>query len=217
MNQNQRLKRVSLFKNLTFLSFLMLMLPSQYAKAESNLSELPSGQYLLDKSHASIVWKISHLGLSPYVARFTDFDIDLNLNTEDLSKSSISAVVNAASVSTENQKFNKDLIGKGWFKTATYPKITFTSESYKSSGDKTGKLAGSIEMFGIKKPVVFDVAIGGTVDSHPFIANSVGVGFIASTTIKRSDWGFTKFNSVVGDEVTIEIAAEFSKQQDANN
>jgi len=58
------------------------------ATSAANLSDVPSGKYKMDLTHASIVWKVSHNGLSNYVARFTDFDIDLNLDSDDLAKSS---------------------------------------------------------------------------------------------------------------------------------
>ena len=199
-----------MFKILILLSWF-LGFKSLYASP--NLSEVPNGEYMLDKSHASIVWKISHLGLSPYVARFTDFDMNLLLDTEDMSKSSVTAVINAASINTENKKFNQDLIGNKWFKTKKFPKITFTSSSYQPTSVDKGKLTGVIQMFGVEKTVEFDVNIGGTLADHPFIANSAGIGFTASTVIKRSDWGFKKLVPAIGDEVTIEINAEFFKEK----
>jgi len=39
--------------------------------AKSAFNDMPAGEYKVDLSHASIVWKVSHLGLSNYVARFT--------------------------------------------------------------------------------------------------------------------------------------------------
>jgi polyisoprenoid-binding protein YceI len=191
-----------------FISFSAFM---STAKAANPLSEIPSGEYTLDKSHASIVWTISHLGLSQYVARFTEFDINLNLDVDNIAKSSVTATVNPASVSTENVKFDKDLAGKGWLKSEKFPQITFASSEYKPLTDTTGKLMGSLTLLGIAKQVEFDVTIGGTVDNHPFIADAAGVGFSAMTVIKRSDWGFSKFIPTVGDEVTLKITAEFFK------
>ena len=212
--KNQYLITISLFKTFKFLLFFSLFLTSKIVIAQPDLSEVPDGAYTLDKSHANIIWKISHLGLSPYVARFTDFDMTLSLDTDDMSKSSVTAVVNAASINTENEKFNKDLIGKKWFKTEKFPTITFVSSSYQPSADDRGKLIGTIDMLGVKKTVEFDVTIGGTVADHPFISNSAGIGFTASAVIKRSDWGFGKLVSLgIGDEVSIEINAEFFKEK----
>ncbi len=197
-----------MFKKLSQLAVLVSMALS-VVSAKAAVSDLPSGDYKLDKSHASIVWTVSHLGLSQYVARFTDFDMELNLDSNNLSNSKISATVKPESVSTENEKFDKKLASKSWFNAPEFPEILFNSDAYKPITDKSGKLSGTLEMFGVKKPVVFDVVIGGTVDNHPFIADAAGIGFEATTKINRSDWGFTKYVPNIGDEVSIKITAEF--------
>ena len=55
-----------------------------YAQAQAPFSKdfsvQPAGEYVLDKSHASVTWRISHLGLSQYTARFDKMDGKINLN-----------------------------------------------------------------------------------------------------------------------------------------
>ena len=211
--KNQHIKNTFFSKYFKALICLVLFLGSQSIKADVNLSEVPKGDYKLDRSHASIVWKVKHLGLSSYVARFTDFDMQLTLDADDISKSRVAAQINAASINTENERFNKDLIGDKWFKTEKFPTITFNSTAYSPQSETEGTLTGEIEMFGIKKPVIFDVILGGTVEDHAFIGNAAGIGFTASSVIKRSDWNFSKLSQFVGDEVIIEISAEFYKEK----
>ena len=61
--------------------------------AKSPFVDLPEGEYHLDLSHASIVWKVSHLGLSNYVARFTDFDATIDYQPDNIEKSSVSVSI----------------------------------------------------------------------------------------------------------------------------
>ena len=50
----------------------------QVSTASANpLEGIPSGAYELDLTHASVVWKVNHLGFSTYVGRFTDFDAEI--------------------------------------------------------------------------------------------------------------------------------------------
>jgi len=170
---------------------------------------LPSGDYRLDKSHAYILWKISHLGLSSYIARFTDFDIDLVLDSKDLSRSSVEAIVNAQSISTENLSFDKQLQGSSWFNAEQFPTIRFVSTAYKHIGENKGELIGLLELLGISHEVKFDVIVNGIIESHPFKFNTVAVGFSASSEIDRTKWGLDKFMGSVGKSVTIEISGEF--------
>jgi len=184
------------------------------ATSAANLSDVPSGKYKMDLTHASIVWKVSHNGLSNYVARFTDFDIDLNLDSDDLAKSSANAVIQTNSISTEyphaeKKDFNKKLVEtESLFNGKKFPEITFKSTSFKLTDKTTGKLSGDLTFLGITKPVVLDVTLNGTQAVHKF-ARKPAIGFSAKTTIKREDWGFVKYLPNIGNEVKIEIEAEF--------
>jgi len=183
------------------------------ATSAANLSDVPSGKYKMDLTHASIVWKVSHNGLSNYVARFTDFDIDLTLDSDDLAKSSANAVIKT-NFSTEyphaeKKDFNKKLVEtESLFNGTKFPEITFKSTGFNLTEKTKGKLSGDLTFLGITKPVVLDVTLNGTQAVHPF-ARKPAIGFSATTTIKREDWGFIKYLPNIGNEVKIEIEAEF--------
>lgn len=184
------------------------------AVAKPDLSEVPSGEYELDLAHASIVWKVNHSGLSNYVARFTDFDIQLVLDSEKLENSSVTATVKTGSVSTEypypeKKNFNKKLAeGKGWFNSKVFPTATFKSTKLTRINETQSKLDGELSFLGVTKPITLDVTMNGTFESHPF-KNAAAIGFSATTTIQRKDWGFVKHISHVGNDVKIEIEGEF--------
>jgi len=184
------------------------------ANAKPNLSEVPSGEYELDLAHASIVWKVNHSGLSNYVARFTDFDIQLVLDSEKFENSSVTAIINTKSVSTEypypeKKNFNKKLAeGKGWFNGNVFPTATFKSTKLTRINETQSKLDGELSFLGISKPITLDVTMNGTFESHPF-KNAAAIGFSAITTIQRKDWGFVKHISHIGNDVKIEIEGEF--------
>ena len=46
----------------------------------------PAGEYVLDKPHSSLTWKVMHQGLSSYSARMNAYDIQLNFNPADVTK-----------------------------------------------------------------------------------------------------------------------------------
>jgi polyisoprenoid-binding protein YceI len=46
-------------------------------------TEAPSGDYTLDKSHASLVFRVDHIGFSNYTAQFTGLDAQLKLDVKD--------------------------------------------------------------------------------------------------------------------------------------
>lgn len=178
------------------------------------LSDLPTAAYALDKNHASIVWKVSHFGLSNYVARFTDFDATLNLDTDDFSKSTVKAVIKADSIRTEytepqKKDFDNTLsTGKGWFNSAKFPDITFESGTITGFDGKNATVNGTLTLLGVSKPAVMQLTLNKALEFHPF-AGRPALGFSASLTLQRSDWGLKKFVPKVGNDVQIDIEAEF--------
>ncbi len=184
------------------------------ASQASDLSDLPSGLYELDKTHASIVWKIDHMGMSTYVGRFTDFDIILDLDATNYKNSSAQATIKTNSVSTEypypeKTDFNQELAtGKSWFNANQFPEITFKSSSLTVIDAKQAMLEGELTLLGVSKPVTLNLTLNDALTSHPF-KDKPAIGFSATTTIKRKDWGLVKFLPAIGNEVQIEIEAEF--------
>ena len=198
------------------LVLVLLAMPFQ-AHAEEDgsvIGGMPSGLYTLDKSHASLTWKVSHLGLSNYTARFTRFDVDLDFNAQDPVRSRVRATIDPTSVKTdypepEKKDFDKELsMGESWFNSEQFPQITFMSTAVEKTGDNTGKITGDLTFLGVTKPVTLDVTFNKAIGNHPF-ANKPALGFSATTMIKRSDFGLNTYIPQIGDEVEIMIEAEF--------
>lgn len=184
------------------------------AAAQAAKIDVPAGEYVLDKTHASIIWKVTHLGLSHYTARFTGFDMVLMLDPVTPTKSTIAVTIDPRSVKTdfpfpEKEDFDK-VIAEKFLQAGDHPAITFQSSSLKATGAKTGKLTGNLSMMGVTKPVVLDVTLNGAM-VHPFRKIPV-VGFSATGKFNRSDFGSTVLQGLIGDEVTVIIEAEFFKK-----
>ncbi|PHS28435.1 MAG: polyisoprenoid-binding protein [Robiginitomaculum sp.] len=196
------------------LSSTALALP---AHAETTaLPSALSGHYQMDKTHASLTWKIQHLGLAYYTARFTDLDIDLTFDAANPEKSTVSATINPAQVRTdypypEKEDFDTILATDAkWFNSTAFPKITFTATGLTLTGDKTGTMTGDLSFLGVTRPITLAVTLSGYQEKHPF-AGIPALGFSATTTLKRSDWGLKTLLPLIGDDVQIIIEAEFMK------
>jgi polyisoprenoid-binding protein YceI len=175
-----------------------------------------SGHYQMDKTHASLTWKVQHLGLAYYTARFTDFDIDLTFDAANPEKSTVSATINPAQVRTEypypeKEDFDTVLATDAkWFNSTAFPKITFTATDLTLTDDNKGTMAGDLTFLGVTKPITLAVTLSGSHEKHPF-AGIPALGFSATTILKRSDWGLKTFLPLIGDDVQIIIEAEFMK------
>ncbi|MEM1419849.1 MAG: YceI family protein [Pseudomonadota bacterium] len=191
------------------------------APAQANDLPIPSGAYEMDANHASLVWSVSHIGLSDYTAKFIKFDIDLNLDVEDPTKSTVSAVIDPLSVVT-NYPGDTDFDAKistsdRFFNSGAFPEVTFQSTRVEPTGDTTAKIYGDLTILGVTQEVVLDSQLNGAFETHPFLKKP-GVGFTATTTIDRTAFGMDYLVSavpntdvpIVGATVDVVIQAEFS-------
>jgi polyisoprenoid-binding protein YceI len=208
--------RTLILPALAGLMFTSACITPALAQPSAVVAENPTGTYKLDLSHASLTWKVSHFGLSQYVARFTKFDATLDWNAENPTASRVQVTIDPTSVAThfpepERKDFDAELAtGDNWINGDTHPTITFVSTSAALTTETAGTVTGDLTFLGVTKPVTLNVTFNGGM-VNPFSQKRV-IGFAASGVIKRSDFGMSAYIPNIGDEVTLEIHAEFQKQ-----
>lgn len=176
----------------------------------------PSGAYAMDDSHSAVTWRIMHLGLAPYTAQLETVTGTLNFNAEDPAASTLTATIAASSVDTDytgEKDFDSEVAN--FLKAGEFADITFTSTGIELTGDNTGVITGDLTFAGVTKPVSLDATLTGAIEAHPFVEGKAAMGFHATGAIKRSDFGIlagTPLDGALGDEVEIEVAAEFIQQ-----
>jgi polyisoprenoid-binding protein YceI len=182
-------------------------------RSEQALQSLPAGAYQLEKPHASLLFRVKHMGLSSYTARFTDFDATLDFDPSNATASHLKAIINPLSVRTDHPtdpSWDKR-IGEDLMEAANFPQIVFESTRIETSGPFTGKVTGVLTLMGVSEPVTLEVTYNGSMDSAALYAGRPAVGFSARAKLNRSDFGLTRYSSIVADEVEIVIEAEFTK------
>jgi polyisoprenoid-binding protein YceI len=201
-----------------FFAAALLVVAAAPAQAQTTpLADMPAGIYTADPTHTSVTWKVSHIGLSKYTARFAKANAELHLDPADPVKSTLKASVDPASIRTdypkpEEKDFDHKLATDAeWFNADKFPEITFTSTRLEKTGETTGRMTGDLTFLGVTKPVTFDVTFNGAYAKAPF-SEVPALGFSARAVIKRSDWGFSTYVPNIGDEVEILIETEMHKK-----
>ena len=169
--------------------------------------DVPSGSYIMDKTHGYVTFSYLHKGLSNPVLRFNDVDATLVLDADAPENSEIDVKIQAANIDSGVAKFDAHLNSADFFNTAVNPTITFTSTSFTRDGAKSGKMVGDLTMMGVTKSISFDVTLVGTADGKNPSIGVEGRGYLS-----RSDFGLGKYVPTVGDKVSISISAEFNKR-----
>jgi polyisoprenoid-binding protein YceI len=176
----------------------------------------PAGAYAIDKAHTSVTFKVSHLGFSHYTARFSRIDGTLKFDPAHPAAMSVEATIDPMSLelNTPPKGFHDQLMGKGWFEAAQFPKIVFKSTKVEPTGANTARVTGQFTMHGVTRPVVLDVTYNGGWTANAYDANRVG--FSGHTVLKRSAFGISQgipapgTNMGVSDDVDVAIEAEFA-------
>jgi polyisoprenoid-binding protein YceI len=196
------------------LAFTLFGSVSAVAATKPVVAEAPSGNYALDLSHSSIIWKVSHMGMSKYVGRFAKFDATLAFDAAKPENSKLSVTIDPTSIRTEypdKEKHDFDAklaTGQDLFNSAAFPKITYVSKVISRTGPKTANVIGDLTFLGVTKPVTLQIIYNGSSKKHPYTGEAL-LGFSATGKFKRSEFGFTKYIPGVGDEVSLDIETEF--------
>lgn len=194
-----------------FMIAAALALPAgAQAAATNDVAKVEGGQFTVDKSHAKILFSIEHFGFSIYYGIFTDFDASLRFNPKQLTKSAVDVTVHMAGIDTTNPKLDAHLKSADFFDVAKYPTATFKSTGIVVTGPTTGRITGDLTLHGVTRPIVLNATfIGGGVNP---LTKAYVVGFSATATLKRSDYGVKAFIPAVGDAVNLIISGEFDRR-----
>ncbi len=139
--------------------------------------------------HASIQFKISHLGMSWIIGRFESFSGNYSFDSAKPNESTLSIVVNTKSVNTNHAERDKHLRADDFLDVEKFPEATFTSESVTLNTDNTGTMTGKLNLHGVVKTVTVNITKIGE-GKDPW--GGYRTGFEGSTVIVLADYGITK-------------------------
>jgi polyisoprenoid-binding protein YceI len=173
------------------------------------LSELRSGDYSLDPEHAYVHFNIEHLGLSTVVGRFNSVDATLNFDPASIEELQLDGVIDVASIDMNNESLENQLRGSDWLDTQGFPEARFQTKSITAAQNNDFIIIGEFSLRGITQPMSLNAAFKGGADN--LLTGKYTLGFSASGSFFRSDFGIDTLAALVADEVFIEIHAEFQK------
>lgn len=178
----------------------------------------PAGAYRLDKTHASLVFKIDHIGFSNYTGQFRSFDATLNFDPANPASMSVTATIDATSldIPSPTAGFLDELKSAAWLDAVSFPAIEYRSTAVTLTAPDAARVDGDLSFRGVTAPVTIDVRFNGGYPGFPPYDPNARIGFSAKGGLNRSAFGVmtgipTPEQPVgVGDAVTFEIEAEFN-------
>ncbi|MFE2426431.1 YceI family protein [Streptomyces sp. NPDC059373] len=152
----------------------------------------PPGVWTIDPAHSTVSAVAQHLGLSSVHGRFTQFGGRIEI-AEDPLRSSVEAVIEAASIDTGNAMRDGHLRSPDFLDADVHPKLTYRSTAITPSGDDRWTVHGELAMHGVTRPVDLDLRYLGT---GPDPWGGVRAAFRAVTELRQEDFSMN-YNQVV--------------------
>lgn len=189
------------------LASLRTALPALVAAELVIASALPANarRFEFDQRRTEVrfVYKMAY---STQRGRFTKVSGTLDYDEAAPEKSKIRASIVAASLTTGEALVDNELKGAAFFNVETSPVIAFKSLSVRPHSTTAADVSGEITVNGITKPVTLKIVLEPHDD--PTLKYDAGARkFIGTTRIQRSAFNMTDYQSMVGDDIDIEIDA----------
>ncbi len=168
-----------------------------------------SESYKIDTegAHASINFKVSHLGYSFVIGRFDSFNGNFEFDADKPETGSVTVEIAMDSVNSNHGARDNHLRSADFFDASNNPTASFVSTAIQKTGGKTAVITGDLTISGITKSIALDTVFIGE-GKDPW--GGYRAGFSATTMINLSDYDM---GGVIGDaQVALSIIAEGIRQ-----
>jgi len=169
---------------------------------------LAADTYSIDPGHTHPSFEISHFGWSTQRGRFDKVSGKLTLDRA-AKTGGVEVTIDVASISTGVAKLDEHLKSEDFFNVAKFPTMTFKSKKLNFTGDKPSSVDGEITLLGVTKPLTLTISAFQCAPNK--FVNKDACGADATGTIKRTDFGMTKYAPNLGDDVKLVINVEALK------
>ncbi|WP_298091708.1 YceI family protein [uncultured Sphingomonas sp.] len=172
-------------------------------------SRVTAGTYPVDAAHTQVTWQVNHMGFTMLEGQFGASEGSLTIDPARPNATKVDVTFKIDELSVTSAAFAKHLKSADFFDVAQHPTARFVSTAVQASGNKA-RITGNLTIKGITKPVTLDATFVGA-GQNP-MNKKLNIGFRATGSIKRSDFGLGMAAPVVSDKVDLTINAAFAAQ-----
>ena len=166
-----------------------------------------AADYVIDRegAHASITFKVSHLGYSYVVGRFNDFSGDFSYDAKNPAAAKVNVKVNTLSVDSNHAERDKHIRSADFLNAAQFAEATFVSTSVEDKGNGDMVIKGNFTLNGVTKPLAIQAhAVGEGQDPW----GGYRAGFTGTTTFAMKDYGIKMDLGPASANVELDLVVE---------
>jgi polyisoprenoid-binding protein YceI len=171
-----------------------------------------ASEYEIDTKggHASINFRIPHLGFSWLVGRFDNFSGTFSYDEKNPAASKIFVEIDTASLNSNHAERDKHLRAADFLDVTRFPKATFVSKSVTPSGDGKATIEGEVTLRGVTKPVTIEAeVVGGGKDPW----GGYRQGFSGRSKLTLADFGIVRELGPAAKAVELDLHIEGVRKQ----
>ena len=174
-------------------------------------SSAQAADYVIDTegAHASIEFRVSHLGYSFVAGRFNTFAGDFSFDQSKIADSKVNVTIKTTSVDSNHAERDKHLRSADFLNTAKFPEASFVSTSVDDIGDGKFVLNGNFTFNGVTKPLAIDAKVIGE-GSDPW--GGYRAGFTGSTEFALKDYNVQMDLGPASSHVSLNLVVEGIKK-----
>ena len=170
--------------------------------------------WTLDPTHSSIEFSARHMLVAKVKGRFTEFNVEANVDPANISGSKATVIIDASTVNTRDDNRDGHLRSADFLDAENHPTIVFATKKIAPKGGSDYDITGDLTIRGVTKEVTFDGEIAGPA-GDPWGNQRISIS--AETKVNRKDFGLNWNAAIeaggflVGDTITLQLDAELVK------
>lgn len=171
--------------------------------------------YELDPVHTRVMFAVSHAGFSSAIGTVSGSTGRLVFDPSDWTSAQVEARVPLSRIDLGEPGWNRAALGAALLDAADHPDASFVSSRVEPVDARHATLHGTLTLRGVAREVKLDLVFNAA-KRHPMPPFRRTAGFSATGKIRRSDFGMTAWQGVIGDEVELRIEAEATRADAAD-
>ncbi|WP_369980195.1 YceI family protein [Xanthomonas bundabergensis] len=168
-------------------------------------------QYALDPVHTRVLFAIEHAGFSKALGTVSGSTGSLLFDPDDWRSARLDARVPLQRLDLGDDKWNRAALARNLVDGEHFPEAHFVSTRIEPVDATHAKVFGTLTLHGVSREIALDVTLN-ALKRHPLPPFRRTVGFSATTTLQRADFGIAAWPSVIGGTVELRIEAEATRE-----
>lgn len=169
-------------------------------------------RYAFDPVHTRVMFAIDHAGFSKAIGTISGSQGSLHFDVEDWASARLDVVVPMHRLDMGDSGWSASVFAPRFLDVKRHPQARFVAtDGLQRQLANRGRACGQLTLHGVTRPLCLDVVLN-KAGRYPLPPFRRTIGFSAAATLKRSDYGMTSWQSLVGDDIELRIEAELFRQ-----